>query len=178
MPIERAANARLALLVQAMCVVGALGLLSIPLWLAFPPHSIDPLGLAAHLGVQGILPEGAVRTRAVLASLVSVSVGLFVLVQLWRLFARYRRGDVLSAGTARVFGAFAWGVVALALMHIVGHALMSVALSWDNPPGQRLLRITVEWKDYVLLLLGAALVAIARVMVRAAAAEEENRSFV
>jgi hypothetical protein len=55
---------------------------------------------------------------------------------------------------------------------------MSVALSWDNPPGQRLLRVTVEWKDYVLLLLGAALVAVARVMVRAAAAEEENRSFV
>jgi hypothetical protein len=155
---------RPSLLVQVMCILGALLLLPIPIWLALSPASLDPMGMAWHLGVHEALPF--------------VGAGLFVLAQLWRLFARYRRGDMLSAGTARVFAAFAWGVVALALMHIVGFALMSVALSWDNPPGQRLLRVTVEWKDYVLLLLGAALVAVARVMVRAAAAEEENRSFV
>jgi hypothetical protein len=169
---------RPSLLVQVMCILGALLLLPIPIWLALSPASLDPMGMAWHLGVHEALPEGAVRLRAALVSLPFVGAGLFVLAQLWRLFARYRRGDMLSAGTARVFAAFAWGVVALALMHIVGFALMSVALSWDNPPGQRLLRVTVEWKDYVLLLLGAALVAVARVMVRAAAAEEENRSFV
>jgi Protein of unknown function (DUF2975) len=165
-------------LVQAMCVLGALGLLSIPLSLAFSGTAMDSLGLAAWLGVQADGLAAAARARAALVSVLSVSVGLFVLAQVWRLFARYRRGDVLSAGTARVFAAFAWGVVAMALMHIVGSALMSVALSWDNPPGQRELRVGIEWKDYLLLLLGAVLVAVARVMVRAAALEEENRTFV
>jgi hypothetical protein len=177
-PLPAACQSRPSPLVQVMCVVGALALLSIPLSLAFSDHAIDSLGLASYLGVRGEVLAGPARIRVVLVSVLSVSVGLFVLAQVWRLFARYRRGDVLGAGTARVFAAFAWGVVAMAAMHVIGSALMSVALSWDNPPGQRELRIGIEWKDYLLLLLGVVLVAVARVMVRAAAIEEENRSFV
>jgi hypothetical protein len=60
----------------------------------------------------------------------------------------------------------------------VARALMSVALTWDNAPGERVLRVSVDWNDFVLLLLGAALVAIARVMARASRVDEENRAFV
>lgn len=165
-------------LVQLLCAFGALLLISVPIALAFTESGLDPLGLAFFLGVPDPLPFGPVRWRALAVSLLYVGCGLYVLAQLWRLFARYRRGDALSAGTARVFRAFAWGVVALAMVQIGSAALMSVAVSWDNAPGQRYLRVTIEWKDYLLLLLGAVLVAVARVMVRAADVEAENRSFV
>jgi hypothetical protein len=149
----------LAWLVHAMCLVGALVLLSIPLTLAASEHAVHAV-------------------RVVLVSLLPVGAGLYVLAQLWRLFARYRSGDVLGAGTANVFGRFARSVVALALSQIVARALMSVALTWDNAPGERVLRVSVDWNDFVLLLLGAALVAIARVMARASRVDEENRAFV
>jgi hypothetical protein len=168
----------LAWLVHAMCLVGALVLLSIPLTLAASEHAVHAYGLAAHLGLTEAPPAGMVRVRVVLVSLLPVGAGLYVLAQLWRLFARYRSGDVLGAGTANVFGRFARSVVALALSQIVARALMSVALTWDNAPGERVLRVSVDWNDFVLLLLGAALVAIARVMARASRVDEENRAFV
>ncbi len=168
----------LAWLVHAMCAVGALVLLSIPVSLAVSEHAVHACGLAAHLGLAEAPPAGAARLRVVLVSLLPVAAGLYVLAQLWRLFTRYRRGDVLGAGTARVFGRFAHSVIALALAQIVARALMSVALTWDNAPGERALRIGVDWNDFVMLLLGAALVAIARVMARASRVDEENRGFV
>lgn len=168
----------LAWLVQGMCVAGALVLASIPLSLAFAEDAAHALGLASHLGVFEAVPSGATRVRAALVSMLPAAAGLYVLLQLWRLFARYRQGDVFGAATAGIFARFAWGVVGLAVMQIVGRALMSVALSWDNPPGQRMLSLSIDWKDYVLLLLGAALVATARVMTQASRLNEENRGFV
>jgi cell division protein FtsX len=70
------------------------------------------------------------------------------------------------------------GVVGLALAQVLGRALMSVALTLDNAPGQRVLSLSFGSDDFVLLLLGAVLVAVARVMVVAARAAEENRAFV
>lgn len=165
-------------LVQLLCLVGAALLLAVPWALAFADDGVDPLGMVAYLGIEPGMLAGPARSRSLAVSLLPVGAGLYVLAQLWRLFARYRRGDALSVGTARVFRAFAWGVVAMAVLQVVGAALMSVAVSWDNPPGQRILRVSIEWKDYLLLLLSAVLVAVARVMVRAADAEAENRSFV
>lgn len=168
----------LALLVQGMCLAGALVLAAIPLSLALSDQAVHTLGLASHLGVAEAIAPGPARLRAALAGAVPAAAGLYVLAQLWRLFSRYREGDVLGAATVRVFARFARAVVGLALLQIAGRALMSVALSWDNPPGQRVLTISVDWNDYVLLLLGAALVAMARVMTQAARVEEENRGFV
>lgn len=169
---------RVVTLVRGLCLVGVLMLVSLPASVLLSSDGVHPLGLATQIGLNDAVPTDAARWRAAAVTLLPMGAGLFALWQLWQLFARYRRGDVLSAGSAAVLGRFAWGVVALAAAQLVGRTLMSVALTLDNPPGQRELRITLASDDFVLLLLGAVLVAVARVMVEAARAAEENRAFV
>ncbi|MCY1549680.1 hypothetical protein D9M68_858610 [compost metagenome] len=73
---------------------------------------------------------------------------------------------------------FAWAVLLLALLLPIARGLMSVALSIGNPPGQRVLAITIAWFDCLHVLLGAVLVAIARVMVEARRLADDNAGFV
>ncbi len=169
---------RIVSLVRGLCLVGVVMLLSVPVSVLVAPDGVHPLGLATQLGLHGAVPTVAARWRAAAVSLLPMAAGLFALWQLWRLFSLYQRGDVLSAGSVAVLGRFAWGVVGLALAQVLGRALMSVALTLDNAPGQRVLSLSFGSDDFVLLLLGAVLVAVARVMVVAARAAEENRAFV
>ena len=69
-------------------------------------------------------------------------------------------------------------MVVLAVVQPLSQALMSVAISWDNPPGQRVLNIAISSNDYALVLGALVFVAIARVMTEAARAAEENEGFV
>lgn len=177
-PSGSPALGRIVSLVRGLCLLGVVVLLWVPVSVLIAPDGVQPQGLANQLGLHGAVPTEAARWRAAGASLLPVAAGLFALWQLWRLFSLYRQGDVLSARAAAVLGRFAWGVVGLAPAQVLGRALMSVALTLDNAPGQRMLRVTFGSDDFVLLLLGAVLVAVARVMVVAARAAEENRAFV
>ena len=55
---------------------------------------------------------------------------------------------------------------------------VSAVLTMHNPPGQRMLAFGLAWSDYMSVLLGLVLLAVARVMSDAVRAAEENAGFV
>ena len=55
---------------------------------------------------------------------------------------------------------------------------VGIALTLGNPPGQRLLVFTLSWNDYLSMLCGAVLLAVARVMADAVRLAEDNAGFV
>ena len=158
-----------SLAVRLLCGIGAALLLVGPWSVAFDalPH---PLSMQGETAAQ--------RQRAFVVSLLPALAGMYALMRLWQLFTRYARGEVFSAATARLFAHFAYGLLAFCLVTVLGRALMSVALSWDNPPGQRTLIVGLGSDDFVLLLFGVVLVAIAQVMWCAAQLAEYNGGFV
>lgn len=165
-----------AWIVRLLCLVGVALLLATPLAMAFDtvPVSIGTGDGALTLRIE----TGAQRRRAVIVSLLPVLAGLYALGCLWRLFGRYARGEVFSATSVRWFARFAYGLLAYWFVHVANRALMSVALSWDNPSGQRVLLVGIGSDDYVLLLFGAVLAAVAKVMQQAARMAEDNAAIV
>jgi Protein of unknown function (DUF2975) len=166
------------LAIRLLCLVGAALLLAAPWSMAFDAH---PMALATqgqssnlNLGIETL----AQRQRAVLVSLLPALAGLYALARLWQLFGRYARGEVFSAATVRVFAHFAYGLLAFWCVSVLGRGLMSVALTWDRPPGHRVLMLGLGSDDFVLLLFGVVLVAIAQVMRRAAQLAQDNAGFV
>jgi hypothetical protein len=69
-------------------------------------------------------------------------------------------------------------MLASALLAPLLRAGLGVALTLGNPPGQRLLVLNLSWNDYVAILCGAVLLAVAQVMSEAVRLAEENDSFV
>lgn len=169
---------RVVLVVRALCVLGVLTLLMVPVWFWLSPENVRALGPQ----MAGLSAEIAVDDRAralgAAVSLLPVGVGLYALWQLWRLFAEYGAGRVFGREAQSRLKRFAWALLAAALLAPLVRAAMSVVLTLGNPPGQRQLVIGLSWDDYLAVLLAVVLIAIATVMAEAVRVAEENEGFV
>ncbi len=168
---------RLVRIVRALCVLGVLTLVAVPIWFWLSPDNVLAFG-AQMAGSHAIVVDDRARTLGALVSLLPVSVGLYALWQLWRLFAEYGAGRALGRAALARLKRFAWTLLALALLAPLVRAAMSVVLTMGNPPGQRQLVIGLSWDDYLAVLLAVVLIAIATVMAEAVRVAEENEGFV
>jgi Protein of unknown function (DUF2975) len=164
--------------IRVLCVLGTALMWFTPLALALEPQWLLGAGLGESTGLHWRIETPAQRLRAVLVSLLPAMAGQYALWHLWRLIGRYAQGDVFGPPAMAALDRFARGLLALVLAQIAARTLMSVALTWDYPPGQRVLSVGLGSNDYMLLLFAAVLVAITRVMHHAASIAEDNAGFI
>ena len=168
---------RVVLIVRALCVLGALSLIAVPLWFWASPEAIA--GLAPSMvGVTEMSIDARAQWLGATLSLLPVSLGLYALWQLWRLFTEYAGGRVFGRAALAHLRRFAWALLGTALLAPLVRAATSVALTLGNPPGRRMLVVGFSWNDYMAVLLAAVLIAIATVMAEAVRVAEENEGFV
>lgn len=170
-------SARLVLFVRAMCVLGALGLVAVPVWFWTSPEAVRTLA-PSFAGVQAVTVDDRALQLGAALSLAPVAVGLYTLWQLWRLFGEYGAGRVFGRPALAHLRRFAWALLGAALLAPLVRAAGSVVLTLGNPPGQRMLAIGLSWNDYLAVLLAAVLIAIATVMAEAVRVAEEHEGFV
>jgi hypothetical protein len=99
-----------------------------------------------------------------LASAVLVAVVLYGLYRLRRLFELYGDGQVFTPETAGCLRGFAVSVLLYGALSPVIGSLLSVILTIGNPPGQRVLSVTLTATEIQLVFLGAVLLVISWVM--------------
>ncbi len=173
---------RLSLGVRAMVLIGTVTLLAWWIMLMLAPTE-EVMTMLQHSSndlikrLQGDF-TGLLRWRLVAAFSLPVLVGLGLLWQLWCLFGHFQHGQVLVPAAVQRLRQFGRLLVVLALAGPLSHTLSVLAVSWDNPPGQRQLELAFSSQDYTLLLLALVFVAVARVMAEAVRAAEENDGFV
>ncbi|MBQ0932185.1 DUF2975 domain-containing protein [Ideonella sp. 4Y16] len=185
-PLPRPELARrlrgLARAVRALALLGALGLVALPPWIALGSgSSLEPMqglfgGHLLDMAQGGITP--AVRWRLALVTVLPVAAALSALWQLWTLFGAYRHGDVFGPLPLASLRRFGWAMTVLAAAQPLSTTLASVAASWDNPPGQRLVAVMLGSNDYALLMSALVFVALGRVMTEAARQAQEIEAFV
>jgi hypothetical protein len=109
-----------------------------------------------------------------------IPAGLFVLamLRLGRLFRAFGEGRVLveenAAGLLRV----GWLLACFGAATPIIRTLQSVALTFDNPQGQRHLAITLDPGIFAALAAAGALIAFGHVLREAIRLADENQSFV
>jgi len=167
---------------NAMVVVTTLGMLLIGVAMClvfFIPEWTRNL-LLARLGEAGrdlALTPGRVAAGAAITA-VPVGVLLFGLWQVRALFADFAEGRVFTPATTRRLRNFAGSVLAQAALGPISSTAMLLAFTFDNPPGSRQLGIALSTNDYLALVVGGVLLAIAWVMVEATRIVDEHASFV
>ena len=168
---------RLAMAVQILILLGAIGVVATVAWVWIVPghlHSqvkesamVDVDRMALHTQVLGglwtLLPAGIV---------------LLGLQRLWVLFGEYAFGRVFSQRALLSLRGFARCVLAMAFASPLYGAVLSVIVTFDRAPGTRELNIAATSDDYAMLLIGAVLLAISSVMAEAARVAEDNAGFV
>ena len=170
---------RVSVTARALCYVAAALMVFGMVWLWRDPEHLS----AYARGTIGLnSPVGGLSGRGYWAALVVglVPAGLFVtaMIRLASLFARFGRGQVLEEGNAERLTRIGWLLTALGLATPLARTLQGLALTFDNPPGQRQLAISIDPGTFGALAAGAALVAFGLVLREAVRLSDENQSFV
>jgi hypothetical protein len=170
----------LTIVVRILTVLGAAVLIAVPVWFWLDENLVRDLGrdIVPGLGAAPITVDDRARWLGAGFSLLGIVLGLYVLWQLWRLFGEYAAARFFDAAARFHLRRFAWALLAAALLVPLLRGAIGVALTLGNPPGQRMLVIGLAWNDYLAILIGAVLLAIATVQAEAARLAEENAGFV
>ena len=170
---------RLGRWVRALVVLGVATLCLVPpLFWANPGwvRALGPVAAGLHGGL--ITVDARAQWLGAAASLPAVLLGLWTLGQLWQLFGEYSAGRVFGSNAHRHLRNLARGLLALALLGPLQRTLTGLALTWGNPPRQRMLVLTLDWHDYLGVLTAAVLLAAATVLAEAGRIADENAGFV
>lgn len=146
--------------------------------LVIPPWTRNLL--LAKLGEAGArLPlEPIHQAMATLILAVPVIVMIWGLWHVRLLFREFAQGHVFTDSAARHLQQFGISVLAQGPLGPLVATAIGLALSFGNPPGQRMLVLTFSVNDYLAVIVGGVLVAVAAAMREAARLADENASFV
>ncbi|NRF67622.1 DUF2975 domain-containing protein [Aquincola sp. S2] len=165
--------------VRLLAVLGGVALVLVPAMFWLTPDWVRAAApVMSGIGDHPMVIDERALLIGATVSLPSVLLGLYGLWHLWRLFGEYKAGRVFGLDAQRHLRGFAAVMLASALLAPLLRAAVGVALTLGNPPGQRMLVLTLSWNDYIAILCGAVLLAIAAVMADAVRLAEENESFV
>ncbi|MGX1785460.1 DUF2975 domain-containing protein [Bosea sp. NPDC055332] len=169
---------RVSTVARILCVAAAALMAFGAVWLWHDPEQL--VAYARTIGVSA--PIGPLSERGYWSALTIglVPAGLFVaaMLRLASLFGRFGRGQVLEEENAQRLTRVGWLLIAMGVATPLTRGLQSVALTFDNPSGQKQLAITLDPGMFGALAAGAALVAFGLVLREAVRLADENKSFV
>jgi hypothetical protein len=180
--LRRFSNAMVIVTSLGIALIAGLMILMFPgvmVLVFFIPDWTHNLVLAPPGNAWGNLTLTPGRVAAA-AGIIAIPVGvlLFGLWQARALFANFAKGRVFTLASARHLRDFAACVLAQAILGPLSSAAVFLALTFSNPPGNRQFAIPLSLDNYVALIVGGVLLAVAWVMVEATRIADEHASFV
>jgi len=168
---------RLSVAVRWLAAIGALVLLVLPPVFWSQPEWVASVA-RREWALSPLQLDAGSRLAALAASLLQCLPGLWAMWEIWRLFGRFAAGEVLAPRPARHLRRLGGALITLAVLSPLSDTLTALALTWHNPPGQRQLIVHVSGQDYLALLFGLMLMALAAVLGEAARVAQEHSEFV
>jgi len=170
---------RIASLMRGMVLVGGsiFTLTTLATWAT--PEWVR-LGVGKEMGIEpgSVTITPAMQFYGALVSLVPVAIGVFGMVQVWFLFGEYAQGRIFTGIASKRLRRLAWSLIGAAATQIIARTLHGLVLTMDNPPGKKLLILSISSNDYSFLIFGVLLLGIAWVMVEATRLAQENAEFI
>ena len=169
---------RVSALMSALCVliVILLPLLLLWIWVDFERTN----GTLEYIG-NALRPETIAlpyRILGFIIRMVPVSLLMWGLFHLMALFELFRKAVFFSEANARLLHKSSMMLFFSTLASPIARALVSVAVTINNPSGQRAVVVNIESGDLNSLFVATVFLAVAWVMREAHALAQENAEFV
>lgn len=158
-------------------LVIALALFGSGYLLLFPREAAGYLGISPKLVLfsQGAVP---LHLRLLLALLPGIALVIVTATKIRALFNRFARGAILDQTNARLMSMIGRLIIAGGAVSMAQRTLLGLALTLDNPAGQKQLVISLSVNDFIIALFGLFVLAFAHVIGEGARLADENRTFV
>lgn len=104
------------------------------------------------------------RLLAMLTSMIYCSIIMYALKILIQLFRNYENKQIFSLENATCYQKLGYSVFYWVGGSFIYQAIMTLVLSFNNPPNQRIIAISFEGIDFLTLLMGIIIVIISWIM--------------
>jgi len=109
-----------------------------------------------------------------LVSLIPASVAIYGVFNLKELFKLYEKGIIFSEQNVKYFRHLGYSLIYWVVANMVFVTLMSIVLTFNNQPGQRMAVARFDLPDIGILIIGAVVVLVSWVMNEASKLEDEQ----
>ncbi|MED7820331.1 MULTISPECIES: DUF2975 domain-containing protein [unclassified Francisella] len=114
------------------------------------------------------------RVFALFVSLIPTLAVLNIIDLLIRLFSHYENLEIFSSKVVYIYRNLGNALVYWFIAKLIYGPLITLTLSYNNPPGERFIGVSIDTLDVLALITGAIVIAIASVMQKAKEISEEN----
>lgn len=114
------------------------------------------------------------RVFTLFVSLIPTLAVLNIIELLIRLFNCYEHLEVFSSKVVSIYKSLGNALVYWFIAKLIYGPLITLTLSYNNPPGERFIGVSIDTLDFLALVTGAIVIAIASVMQKAKEISEEN----
>ncbi|MEO0914365.1 MAG: DUF2975 domain-containing protein [Pseudomonadota bacterium] len=167
---------------RILVVVSTLGLVGLALLAAtftLVPALLVALAEQAHPDVSRQATISLPHHLGILAaSLLSLAASAYILWHIRALFAAFAAGEVFSARPPHHIHRIGWGLIAATLVQIVSPTLTVLFLSLGNPPGEKMLSLSLGSAHAGLIFFGLVMITLGWVLKAASGIAAENRQFI
>lgn len=167
------------LLFQALLV--AVPIVHILAWLNAP----TPIDISGSLGFfVSVLPKGievlsplstATKLYGFAVSAIPVIIIELMLYFLMRLFKLYERAEIFSLANVNYLKKIGYALLIHQLTRIVCNGFISMILTWHNPPGHRVLVLTIATVEITAILTAFLVILISWIMTEGCRLREEQQ---
>ena len=119
----------------------------------------------------------SLKTRVIgfVVSLIPALIVLYIIGKLIKLFKNYQKGVIFSLENVNIYKKLAYSLYIWVIAKILYDALITLVLSFNNPPGHRLIMITFQSPSILAIAIGTIILMISYVMNEALELSEENK---
>ena len=109
---------------------------------------------------------------------ITVSSNLLIYLGMAYVFSKMSKGHVFSLPTVKSIRLLGFMILLYALISILSYPLMVGLWTYDNPKGERLLSVSLNSYQSMLILMGGLFLIIGHIYTEAVRLAEENRQYV
>jgi len=134
-----------------------------------------PVGFTTHLPVevkQALPPKTLLL--AFFVSLIPASVAIYGVINLKKLFSLYEKAIVFSEQNVKHFRCLGYTLISWVFANLIFVVLISIILTFNNSPGDRVMVAQFGISDIATLIVGAIVVLVSWVMIEASKLEDEQ----
>lgn len=104
------------------------------------------------------------RLLGLAVSMIPLGVGMLSLWWLIRLFSCFAAGEIFTQNTVKYIRRLGWTMVAGVVVAPIHEALLTAVLTMHNPPGYRLVSISLEGADFEELITAGVIILVSWIM--------------
>lgn len=108
-------------------------------------------------------------------SAIPMIINMYIVYLLIKLFKMYERSEIFSINNVRTISNIGYAMLLGQIIDPIYQALMGLVLTWHNPPGQRLMAVTLDQTNVGIVITALLVILISWIMAEGQHLREEQQ---